>query len=465
MSFIDESAGWDAVETAARIRRREVSVREVIEAAIERAERASALGAIVVSTFESARSARPTGPWAGVPTFIKDLAQVEGVATSWGSRAVGRYVSRRTDPSLRRLFGAGLVSLGKSATPELGLTGTTEPLGASPCRNPWDPSRSSGGSSGGAGALVAAGVVPVAHASDGGGSIRIPASCNGLVGLKPTRRRFDMDGSHLLPVNVAVQGIVSRTVRDTVAFFAALERETSPVPPIGPVRPEPRAPLRIGLFVDAPLGTPVDHEVQRAAEDAGRSCESLGHHVEAIRCPFPGQLIEDFLRFWGSLGYLYVRAGKLLTHRGFQVDRLEPWTRDVGAYFRRDLAGSLRAIARLRSAGRIYAQVMERYDVLLSPTLGEPPPPLGHLRPDLPFDVKFERLVRFAAFTPVHNAAGAPALSLPLGRTREGLPIGVQLSARVLEERTLLELAFQLEAAQPWERMTTAWREPVDRAG
>jgi amidase len=459
MSFVDESARWDAVETAARIRRREVSIREVIDAAIERAERAAPLGAIVARTFEAARFARPSGPWAGVPTFIKDLAQVEGVTTSWGSRAAGRYVSRRTDPSLRRLFATGLVSLGKSATPEFGLTATTEPLGRPPCRNPWDPSRSTGGSSGGAGSIVASGVVPVAHASDGGGSIRIPASCNGLVGLKPTRRRFDMDGSHLLPVNVAVQGIVSRTVRDTVAFFAALERETSPLPPIGPVRPEPRAPLRIGLFVEPPLGTPVHPEVKRAAEDAARLCESLGHHVEAIQCPFTKQLIEDFLLFWGSLGYLYVRAGKLLTHRGFEADQLEPWTHHVGAYFRRDVASSLRAIARLRSADRIYAQVMERYDVLISPTLGEPPPPLGHLSPDLPFDVKFERLVRFAAFTPIQNATGAPGLSLPLGRTQDGVPIGVHFAARVREERTLLELAYQLEAAQPWERMSTRWHE------
>lgn len=460
MSSSVESGAWDAVETVERIGARDVSVREVIDAAIERAEAAAKLGGVVTPSFDAARRAEPRGPLAGVPTFIKDLAQVEGVPTGWGSRAVGTFVSRRTDPSLRRLFETGVVSLGKSATPEFGLTATTEPIGKEPCRNPWDPTRSTGGSSGGAGCLVAAGVVPLAHASDGGGSIRIPAACNGLVGLKPSRRRFDMDGAGALPVNVAVQGVVTRTVRDTVAFFSALEARSAPIGPIGEVRPEPGRALRIGLFVDAPMGTPVDPEHRAVTERAGALCESLGHHVEAIPCPFEGQVIEDFLRFWGSLGFIYVRAGKLLTHSGFDASRLEPWTHGMSRYFTGELGASLRSIRRLRRFTATYAAVMEGYDVLMCPTLGEPPPLLGHLRTDQAFDTVFERLVRFTPFTPIQNASGAPAISLPLGRTESGLPVGVQFAGAMGDDRTLLELARSIEAAQPWERVAppAGWR-------
>lgn len=460
MTLLEESERWDAVETVTRLRARDVSASEVMAAAIGRAERARPLGAIVAETFDAARAARPSGPWAAVPTFIKDLAQVDGVPIGWGSGAVGEFVSRRTDPSLRRFFATGLVSLGKSAAPEFGLTATSEPLHRPPCRNPWDPSRTPGGSSGGAAALVAAGVVPVAHASDGGGSIRIPAAACGLVGLKPTRGRFDMEGSSLLPVNVAVQGIVSRSVRDTVAFFEALEGAgAARLPPIGSVAATPVKKLRIGLFTDAPLGTPVDPQHRRATEQVGAWCEALGHHVEAIACPFSKGTIEDFLRYWGLIAWLYTVAGKPLTHRGFDVTRLEPWTVGLARYFRDALSISLPAVARLRTVGRSYAKVMKRFDVLLSPTLGEPPPVLGHLRTDHPFEVAFERLTRFAAFTPIQNAAGAPAISLPLARTQSGLPIGIQLAGRVGEDRLLLELSRALEAAHPWTALTSAWRD------
>lgn len=458
----DPFAAWDAVETAERVRKREVSAREVIEAAIARAEAAAPLGAIVTDSFASAREASPSGPLAGVPTFVKDLAEVRGTRTAWGSRATGQYVSRRTEASLARFFATGLVSLGKSATPEFGLTGTTEPLGFPPCRNPWDPTRTVGGSSGGAGCLVAAGVVPIAHGSDGGGSIRIPAACNGLVGLKPTRRRFDMDGSHLLPVNVAVQGVLTRSVRDQIAFYAALEREHAPIAPIGEPPDRPARPLRIGVYVDAPLGTPVDPEHRAAAERAGALCAALGHRVESIACPIETQVIEDFLRFWASLGAVYVYAGKLFTHRGFDASRLEPWTRALSDDFTGDLRGALRAIHRLRRFARTYARIMDRFDVLLSPTLGEPPPPLGHLAPDVPFDLARERLVRFAAFTAFANAAGAPAISLPLARTEKSdLPIGIQLAAAAGNDGSLLSLARTLEREAPWP--TTApgecWRQ------
>jgi amidase len=431
-------AQWDAVETAERIRRGEVKPGEVIEAAIARAEAAADLGAIVTSVFDLARerAAPPAGVFAGVPTFVKDLSQIRGVRTAWGSAASGDFISPRSDPFVKKFARTGVVMLGKSATPELGLTATTEPLFAAPTRNPRDRSRSPGGSSGGAGALVAAGVVPIAHGSDGGGSIRIPAACCGVVGFKPSRGRLDMEGSRLLPVNVAVHGVITRSLRDTIAFHQA-------VAGLGEVAPAPTRALRIGVFSDAPGGTPVDPEVRAAVAAAAETCAALGHEVAEISCPFDGQLMDDFLAYWGFVAWIQVKSARVTMHRGFDRARIEPWTAGLAESFARDRRRAFGAMRRLRRFGRSYARVMERCDLLLSPTLAQPAPPLGYLATDH-FETHFERLRAYAAFTPAANAAGAPAISLPLAVSASGLPIGVHFSARRHDDRTLLELAQTL---------------------
>lgn len=439
----------DAVDTAAAIRRRDVTREEVVEAAIGRAIEARHLGAIVSDGFDRARSAPAVdGPFGGVPTFVKDLLHVGGVPTSWGSRGARGYVPRTSEPFVRRLEATGLVCLGKSATPELGLTGTTEPLERDPCRNPWDPSRSVGGSSGGAACLVASGVVPVAHATDGGGSIRIPAACCGLVGLKPSRGLADMQGSNLLPVNIAVNGVLARTVRDTVAFFDALGIGG------GLARP-PRDPkrLRVLLFVDTPTGTPINEEVRDALRGAGRLCESLGHDVEEVPCPFSAQLVDDFLAYWGFVAWLQVRAGRMLMHRGFDASQVEPWTTGIAATFPANRGGTAAAVWRLRGFARTYAALMETWDVVLNMVTADVAPPIGFLAPDVPFETAFERLRTWLPVTGFWNTAGAPAMSLPLGRSRAGLPIGVQIGAARGNDRLLLELGSALEAAQPWPRV------------
>lgn len=455
MPSTDDLKAWDAVETAERIRAGDVSARQVIEAAIERAKAAAPLAAMVTPAFEQARAAlRSTrGPLAGVPTFIKDLVKCEGVRTTWGSRGSGTYVSTKSDPIARRIAETGLVSLGKSATPELGLTGTTEPLGFAPCRNPYNPEHSAGGSSGGAAALVAAGVVPVAHGSDGGGSIRIPASCCGLVGLKVSRGRLDVQGSWLLPVNVGVDGCVSRTVRDTLAFFDALESRRPPrrLAPIGTLDRAAPERLRMGVFVDAPIGTPVHEANRRATLAAAERCRELGHQVDDIDCPFEGQVIDDFLCFWGGVAWGQKVTAKLMLHPGFDTRKLEPWTDGLSRGFSSSPLAGMRAAKRLRGFAKRYAEVLSRYDVLVSPTTASPPPKLGYLAPDVPFDTAFERLREYLPFTPLHNVAGAPALSLPLGVSDDGLPIGVMFASAVGRERTLLELGLELEQAVPWQ--------------
>lgn len=455
-----ETQDWDAVETAARIKSGDVSADEVVRAAIARAESAGALGAIVSETFERALAGLGSteGPLAGVPTFIKDLAHQAGVPTGWGSRAAGSYVPRRSDAFVTALEATGLVSLGKSATPELGLTATTEPVGREPCRNPWNTAHSAGGSSGGAGALVAAGVVPIAHASDGGGSIRIPASCCGLVGLKPSRFRADMKGSNTLPVNIAVDGCVTRTVRDTVAFFEAFESVQPPVRgrPIGKVAEAPSRRLRIGVYTNPPTGFPIHTDNREAALASAKICEGLGHRVDEIGCPFEGQVIDDFLRYWGLIAWGQARGAKQLLHPGFDTSKLEPWSKGIARHFTsRPLAG-LRATRRLRAFAGTYARVMKRYDVLISPVTTAPPPELGHLSTELPFDTAYMRLKEYVPYTPIQNASGAPAISLPLGRNSGagpsgGLPLGVQFAAAVGDDRLLLELARSIEAAAPWD--------------
>lgn len=435
-----------AVETVARLHSRELARHDVIDAAIARAIAARPLGAIVTETFEHAREHVPAGgPFAGVPTFIKDLAHVEGVATAWGAQPANQVTAKRTDKFVKRFAQTGIVSLGKSATPELGLTATTEPAGRAPCRNPWDPMRSAGGSSGGAGALVAAGVVPIAHGSDGGGSIRIPAACCGLVGMKPSSKTIDMEGSNLLPVNIATNGVLTRTVADTLALYDALGLHVK--------APARTGRLRIAVFTDSPVGTPVHPDTQAAVRAAAKLCETLGHRVEEVGCPFEAAVIDDFLQYWGFVAWIQLKTARLMLHRGFDTSSVERWTTGIASTFVGRKRATFGAIRRLRQFARTYARLFETHDVLISPTTAEPAPLLGYLGSDVPFEEHYDRLRAYVPFTPIANAAGAPAISLPLGRSQTDLPIGVQLAGARGADRTLLALATELETARPWRRI------------
>lgn len=455
---MDELGDWDAVETAARIRAREVSAQEVAEAAIARAEAAAHLGAVVTPTHDRAReqaSRLGDAPFAGVPSFIKDLANLAGVPTGWGSRGAPGRAAKQSDPCVRRIEALGFVTLGKSATPELGLTGTTEPMGSPPCRNPWAPSRSSGGSSGGAACLVAAGVVPLAHASDGGGSIRIPAASCGLVGLKPTRGRLDMEGSELLPVNIAVSGVVTRTVRDQLAFFRELEAARPPkrLPAIGTPSAEPPRGLRVAVFTESPTGTDVHADHRDAALRVGKTLASLGHHVDVGPCPFAGQVLDDFLDYWRLVAWMQIASARLTLHWHFDRARLEPWSSGLSSSFSARRGAVIAATRRLRRFASTYAETMQKWDLLVCPTTAHPPPELGHFSHELPFETAFDRLRTYLPFTPVQNAAGAPAVSLPAGQSSLGTPIGVQIAAAQGHDQLLLEVAAEIEAAAPWPKV------------
>jgi amidase len=447
----------DAVGTATAIRSGALSVRDAVEAAIARAQALEPrLNAIVTEAWDLARArakAPLDGPFAGVPTFVKDLDDLRGLPTRSGSRSFGLSPATGQGPYVDALERAGLVFLGKSSTPEFGLTGSTEPLLHGPTRNPWNLDYSPGGSSGGAAALVAARVVPIAHATDGGGSIRVPASCCGLFGLKPSRGRTVPLGRPTGPVEISISHAVSISVRDSAHWLAFTERTGADkvFEPAGVVASPPARRLRIALDLEPLAGNPLDPEVRAAIEETARKCEALGHRVEPAPLPLPRrELLEAFMLYWASgaariADGLEQRLGRPLTDAD-----LEPWTLGLRDYFRARRAGFEAAVALIRSTSAICESFHERYDLLLTPVATRLPFRIGELAPDLPFETHFERATGYVGFTPVQNGAGTPAMSVPLHWSKSGLPIGSHFAAKAGDERTLLELAYELEAAHPW---------------
>ncbi len=314
-----------------------------------------------------------------------------------------------------------------------------------------------GASSGGAAALVAAGVVPIAHANDGGGSIRIPAAVAGLVGLKPSRHRHvDGEQARHLPINMVSEGVLTRTVRDTAALTAALEDywRNPALPPIGLVQGPASRRLRVGLVLESVNGAVVDAQTRAAVEKTAALLEKAGHVVEPISVPITEQFASDFLQYWGLLATLAAATGKITFDRSFDARRLDGLTVGLRGYHRRNLRRTPGAIRRLRATKHAYARMFARHELVLSPVLAHVTPELGYLSPTVPFDELITRLENYVAFTPLNNIAGTPAISLPAALAEQGVPIGVQLSAAYGDERTLIETAFLLEQEQPFPRIT-----------
>ena len=460
----------DAVDQAALVAAGEASPSELLEAAIERIERIDpALNAVVIRWFDHARATAasdlPDGPFRGVPFLLKDLfAEYAGQPISNGNVAFrkARVIADADTTLVSRYRAAGLVIAGRTNSPELGSVPTTEPVAWGPTHNPWDTTRTPGGSSGGAAAAVAAGMVPFAHASDGGGSIRIPASCCGLVGLKPSQGRITL-GPNRDESGLSVQHCVSRTVRDSAALLDATRG-----PGIGDtvIAPAPTRPyveelgadpgrLRVGLLDHHPQGGPVDAECTTAARNAGALLESLGHIVE----PAWPKALEDstsgtaFGAMWSAnMGVSRRRFSEQLG-RPLEDDEFEPMNRvqaDFATHFSSvDYALALSAATQYRRA--MQSWWYDGWDLLLTPTLAELPLKLGTLAndPDQPMAV-MRRAGQFVPFTPPFNMSGQPAISLPLEWTADGLPVGVQLVAAYGREDVLLRVASQLEQANPW---------------
>jgi len=465
----------DATDQASLVRNGDVSAPELLDAAIERIEAIDpALNAVNIRWFEHAREVAasadlPNGAFRGVPFLIKDLfANYAGQRISNGNVALknAEFVADADTTLVSRYRAAGLVIAGRTASPELGSVPVTESLAWGPTRNPWDTDRTPGGSSGGAAAAVASGMVPFAHASDGGGSIRIPASCCGLVGLKPSQGRITL-GPVRDESGLSVEHCVSRTVRDTAALLDATRG-----PGIGDtvIAPAPLRPyvdelgvgpgrLRIGVLDHHPYGHPVDDACADAARATARLLESLGHDVSES---WPTALEDatfgsQFGALWSTNMGVSLRRFEDLLGRPLEADEFEPMNRaqaDFAKHFTSvEYALALSAVAQYRRA--VQAWWSEGWDLLLTPTLGQVPLQIGTIRnnPDNPMEAMVAA-GQFVPFTPPFNTTGQPAISLPMHWTPEGLPVGIQLVAAYGREDVLIRVASQLETAQPWAQLT-----------
>lgn len=466
-AFDHELARMDAVDTARAIASGALSPVEVTRAAIERAAAVeSELHAIVVAdaerALEAAEGLTRRGGLAGVPTYIKDMVDVAGYPTAWGSPAIhGGPLATATTGIAAQFEDMGMVTLGKSSMPEFGFVPCAEPPHAAATRNPWNLDRSTGGSSGGAAALVAAGVVPIAHAADGGGSIRIPAACCGLVGLKATRGRvLPHREEQVLPVAVTVDGVVSRTVRDTARWFAEAEQRhrNRRLPAMGEVDGPPRRRLRVAAVIDVPDGLPVevviDGPTRRTFDDTVELLTSLGHHVEIVPAPIPATFGDDFVSYFELLAFLATSTAPLSHGRHVQPGLFTDFTRGMADGFRRDRGRVIGAARRLRRSSAQLAELHRTYDVMLTPVTSTVAPPIGYLANDVEHAELLARVFAWIPFPPIANAAGTPAISLPLGWDEEHhLPVGAMFGAAAGEDALLLRLAFELEAARGWRQL------------
>jgi amidase len=454
------SAPNDAVAMAEAVRSGRTTAPALVEAAIARLERANPqINAVAYPNYDRARAAAASasGPLGGVPTLIKDISPQAGLPYTAGSRAYAKRVPTESSPYLQAVERAGLISIGRSTTPEFGLTATTEPLLTGATRNPWNLAHSAGGSSGGSGAAVAAGVVPVAHATDGGGSIRIPASVNGLVGLKPSRGRMAGPAPAASDVtSVSVGNCVSRTVRDTAAWFAATEASGAGArfAPVGVVTGPSSRRLKIGVHLARGDGTLPHGDVQNIFSNAALLLERLGHRVADQPLAFNGdKSASAFTTLWGAGAARDIEGVAKRLGRMPGPDDLEPLTFGMAAVAQKaGEAGVRAAIATLTEVATRYNAQFEAIDVYMTPVLALPPVPIGYLATTQDFGLQQQRLNDYVAYTPIENVAGAPSIALPMGMSRDGLPIGIQFATRPGGERVLLELAFELERELEWYR-------------
>lgn len=456
----DVLADHDAVALAALLRKKELSPVEVTEAAIARSERIhQSLNAMSLPLYHTAKlnAEKPLqGVLGGVPTLIKDNTHMRGVPTKQGSRAVSPRAENATGAFAKQFLSLGVNVVGKSALPEFGFNATTEFAEDAPTLNPWNPKFSSGASSGGAAVLVAAGAVPIAHANDGGGSIRIPAACCGLVGLKSTRGRLvDSAETRSLPLNIISEGVVTRTVRDTATFFYGAERyfHNQKLPKIGLVEGPAKRRLRIGMVVDSITGHATCPQTRAAVEQTALVLQRLGHTVEEVPLPVTESFAGDFQFYWSMLSFFVGTFGKRLFGPSFDASQMDGLSSGLASSFKKQFIKTPFVLRRLKRTAHDYANFFQNVDLVLSPVLAHTTPELGYLNPSVPYDELMDRLMRYVSFTPLNNASGGPAISLPMGVTSNDLPIGVQFSAAHGDERTLLEVAFELEQANPWRRI------------
>lgn len=451
----------DAVSLAQKISKKEISTEELASAAIKRAKNINpticAINHLIDEAPHTTKQTTHGMFLQGIPTFLKDNIAYKGMPTSFGTNTFNPKPEKKHSPYAEQLSAVGLSILGKSALPEFGFNASTEPAHLPATKNPWNLNYSSGASSGGAAALVASGVVPIAHGNDGGGSIRIPAACCGLVGLKPSRgRHINEYIARTLPVNIVSEGILSRTVRDTAYYhFEAQKIYRNPKLPALPlVTTSGKKRLKIGVYTDSMTGYSTDKETREACLMTADILSKAGHQLEEMRFPVTSKFSDDFSMYWGMLAYMVKKTGRLSLSKEFDENKLDALSIGLANYYRQNMHKTPFILSRLKKHGQQFQSSFNNYDVYLSPVLAQSPRPLGELNPTQDFQSIFDRLLRYVSFTPMANVAGTPAISLPARQTSQGVPIGIQLSAGYGQEQTLLELAYELESLQPWKQLS-----------
>lgn len=441
----------DGHDQAALVQTGEVLPIELVETAIARIELLDpALNCISYKSFDFARKAvanmNPNLPFAGVPYLIKDSMDFPGMPLQSGSRSCKNRMGKHLYPMGQRFNEAGLIPVGKSTMPEFGLNATAETLLKGATRNPWNLDVIAGGSSSGAAVAVAAGLTPFAHASDAGGSIRLPASNCGIVGFKPSRSwNVRARAYNVVDDILCSDGLYSRSVRDTI--WAAQWLRPAHIMP----RPMPERRLRIAVDLYGFDGAVADPDVNVVILETAKLCETLGHKVEDRRMPIDGAALRKaFTTLWSYLG------GEIVDHFGssatMQVEQLlEPWTIGL-AQKRAEITPTdlVEAFAVIERTSRALVPFYDEFDVVLSPVTRSAPLSIGAIAPTCPFDELWENLFDYINYTPLHNMTGAPSLSLPLFMNPAGLPVGSLFSANLGDDDILLTLALELESARPW---------------
>lgn len=459
-AFTDDALDdLDAVGLAEHLAAGKLTAAEAADAAIARIEAVNAeLNAMAHLAYDRARTeARDPRPGflSGVPTLVKDNVDVAGMPTRSGTDAWEPRPARRNGDFADMFLATGLVPLGKSQLSEYGFSASAEHPRLGAVRTPWDTERTAGASSSGSAALVAAGAVPIAHANDGGGSIRIPAAVNGLVGLKPTRGRLAQDKLFRdMPIRIVSDGVVTRSVRDTAAFYREAERHyrNLNLPPIGDLTRPIKRRLRIALNTSG-VGRSADAETRALTEQTASLLEGLGHTVTETEAPVAPSFVDDFLLYWALLAQVMLTTGRPLHGRTWDASRHDNLTLGLARHARRNLHKVPGAITRLKRANAQAELYYEKYDVALTPTLATATPKVGHLDPTQDYATIIDRLLDWVAFTPWQNVTGAPAISLPLASTAAGLPQGMMFGAAPGQEAVLIELAYELEQARPFARI------------
>lgn len=460
-AFTNDALGTlDATGIAEAIANKEISVQEAIEAAIKRSEKVNPeLNAIIIKAYEDARKydqLNHNGAFHGVPTFFKDTDNLKGYPTQMGTGAFSSKKAKSNSRFVNQFLSTGVSYLGKTTLPEFGLLCSTENEKWAVTRNPWNTDYTSGGSSSGSAALVASGAVPIASGNDGAGSIRIPSAICGLVGLKPSQHRiYGLDGAELMPIPIVHQGVLTRSVRDTALFYSEAEKyhRNKRLPKLGHVKHANKKRLRIAFIENLTEGTTgrQDEDTYNLQHGTARLLESLGHEVEQIRLPIDvDTMIGHFLNYYGFLAYMSSHFGRFIFQAKVDRTQLEPFTVGLSKRFRANALRLPNSIRTLKKLGRECSRQFDKYDVLMTPVLAHRTPKIGYFSPDLSYEEVTKRAIDFATYTGLYNVTGEPAISLPLGTDKDGMPLGVQFAAPYGEDKRLLELAYELEEAKPW---------------